>query len=65
MTNYYSQDSNDTLNGDADNPGFLTTPLQACACAGEQGRVQCALFFLLCPSAPLPHQTPEACEKYG
>ncbi|MEH1789122.1 MAG: hypothetical protein V7L23_26970 [Nostoc sp.] len=36
--------------------------LKACACAGEQGsrgageqgRVQCALFFPLCPSAPLP-----------
>ncbi|MEH1789932.1 MAG: hypothetical protein V7L23_31305 [Nostoc sp.] len=43
--------------------------LKACACAGEQGsrgageqgsrgareqgRVQCALFFPLCPSAPL------------
>ncbi|MEH1788424.1 MAG: hypothetical protein V7L23_23275 [Nostoc sp.] len=35
--------------------------LKACACAGEQGsrgareqgRVQCALFFPFCPSAPL------------
>ncbi|WP_335066410.1 hypothetical protein [Nostoc sp.] len=35
-------------------PGFLTTPLKARACAGEQGRVQCAKFNPLCPSAPLP-----------
>ncbi|MEH1790747.1 MAG: hypothetical protein V7L23_35580 [Nostoc sp.] len=35
--------------------------------AREQGRVQCALFFPLCPSAPLPlcPSAFQACEKCG
>ncbi|MBN3907115.1 MAG: hypothetical protein HWQ35_11300, partial [Nostoc sp. NMS1] len=49
-------------------PGFLTTPLKACACAGVQrsrfarGRVQIPSSF---PSAPLLHQTPEAVRNTG
>ncbi|MEH1784044.1 MAG: hypothetical protein V7L23_00155 [Nostoc sp.] len=57
--------------------------LKACACAGEQGsrgageqgsrgareqgRVQCALFFPLCPSAPLAlcPSAFQTCEKCG
>ncbi|MEH2219230.1 MAG: hypothetical protein V7K72_19330 [Nostoc sp.] len=40
-------------------PGFLTTPLKARACAGEQGsrgagESSNTKFFPLCPSAPLP-----------
>ncbi|MEH1881854.1 hypothetical protein, partial [Nostoc sp.] len=54
-------------------PGFLTTPLKARACAGEQGsrgagESSNTKFFPplpLCPSAPLLYQTPEACEKCG
>ncbi|WP_223278248.1 hypothetical protein, partial [Nostoc sp. 'Peltigera membranacea cyanobiont' 232] len=57
-------------------PGFLTTPLKARACAGEQGsrgageRTKIPSSFPsaplpLCPSAPLLYQTPEACEKCG
>ncbi|MEH1898568.1 MAG: hypothetical protein V7K94_25330 [Nostoc sp.] len=49
-------------------PGFLTTPLKARACAGEQGREQKYQVLSplpLCPSAPLLYQTPEACEKCG
>ena len=54
------------------NPGFLTTSLKACACAGVQGSrgaeerlIQVLSPLPLCPSAPLLHQTPEACEKCG
>ncbi|MEH1883061.1 hypothetical protein [Nostoc sp.] len=54
-------------------PGFLTTPLKARACAGEQGSrgagesSMCLVLspLPLCPSAPLLYQTPEACEKCG
>ncbi|MEH1794180.1 hypothetical protein [Nostoc sp.] len=51
-------------------PGFLTTPLKARACAGEQGsrgefKYQVLSPLPLCPSAPLLYQTPEACEKCG
>jgi hypothetical protein len=36
-------------------PGFLTTSLKACACAGEQGKVLVQVLspLPLCPSAPL------------
>ncbi|MEH1887810.1 hypothetical protein [Nostoc sp.] len=60
-----SRKSNRKSNSAIAYPGFLTTPLKARACAGEQGsrgageqgsrgENKNTKFFPLCPSAPLP-----------